>query len=338
MTPAPARVLVTGSSGFIGAHVLQALLARGDQVLGLDRAPPRWPGHAPHHLRCDLLDGRRLREAVAAFAPHGVVHLAARADLLADDVADYAANVEGVANLLAALRGLRGSVRGLFVSTQLVCEVGHRPAADDDYRPTTAYGRSKALGEGLVRAADGGGCQGVWCLLRHTTIWGPGMPRHYHRLFRMIGHGTYFHVGRRPLYKSYGYVGNTAHQLLRFLDAPRAQIHRRTFYLADYAPLSLRGWTEQIRRELGGGPLRTVPVAAARALARLGDGLQRLGDAGGALAPLRGFPFTSFRLNNVLAEYRFDLGETEQVCGPLPFDQAAGVRELVRWLRAEGIV
>jgi nucleoside-diphosphate-sugar epimerase len=205
----------------------------------------------------------------------------------------------------------------------LVCRIGYQPASDTDYQPTTPYGVSKVRTEQIWRAADGGGT--TWCLTRPTTIWGPHMNPHYLRFFRMIRDGRYVHVSGGPHWKSYGYVGNTAFQYQRLLEAPASQVHRRAFWVADYDPLNLEAWAERFRAELAAPPIRTIPRGVAAAGARLGDALVRLG--------WRSFPFTTFRLTNVVTSYIVDLTATQKVCGELPFDQDEGVVATAAWLR-----
>jgi hypothetical protein len=53
---------------------------------------------------------------------------------------------------------------------------------------------------------------------------------------------------------------------------------------------------------------------------------------------LRSFPFNSFRLNNILTEYRFDLSKMRRVCRELPYTLDEGVAATVDWLRRESIV
>jgi GlcNAc-P-P-Und epimerase len=303
-----AKVLVTGASGFIGRHVVAAL---GDTGVGIDVR------------EVDLRDRTGLIEHVRAAAPSAIVHLGARTDLDGKSRADYAANTDGVANLISAIDATPSVQRCLFTSSQLVCKIGYLPRDEYDTRPDTHYGESKVRGEEIVRAWNHG--RVTWCLLRPTTIWGPGFGAHYQRFLRMIERGRYVHVGRRPLYKSYGYIGNSVHQIRRFLSAPADRIHGRTFYLADYQPLSLRLWAEAIQRELGAAPIHTVPEPAARAIALAGDILNHLG--------WRAFAFNSFRLRNVLTEYQFDLRATEEVCGPIPYSMNDGVRALVEWFK-----
>jgi len=50
---------------------------------------------------------------------------------------------------------------------------------------------------------------------------------------------------------------------------------------------------------------------------------------------LRRFPFNSFRLNNVLAEYTFDLSVTREVCGVNPYTLDAGVSKTAEWFLAQ---
>ena len=276
------------------------------------------------HYVCDLRDDTELRRVVRDAAPEAVLHLAARTDLAGRTLADYAPNIEGVENVVAAIREARTVRRAVCTSTQLVCRVGYTPAHDADYQPSTLYGESKVRTEQIWRARDGGGT--IWCVVRPTTIWGPFMKPHYLRFFRMIRDGRYVHVSGGPYRKSYGYVGNTVVQYQRLIEAPADRVRGRTFYLADYEPLVLEEWAELIRAGLGAPPIRTIPRAVAASGARVGDLLVRLG--------WRSFPFTTFRLTNVVTSYVMDLGATREVCGDLPYSLADGVSATVAWMRS----
>lgn len=316
------RILVTGSAGFIGRHLLKTLLTAGHEAIGLDIKPQSASLGA--FLPCDLLDPRQTAEALRITAPDAVIHLAARTDLMEkNDIEGYAANHRGTRHLIEAMENVASVRRCIFTSTQLVCRVGIIPDGDEYYCPSTLYGESKVRMECLVRERC---VMESWCIVRPTTVWGPGMSAHYLRFLRMVQRGRYFHVGRSLLWKSYGYVGNVAHQLLRFVEAPATDVHRRVAYLADYEPTSIREWVNALQREFGARRVFTVPEPPARLLAMLGDHAARLGFAN--------FPFNSFRLSNLLTEYRFDLTETRRICGDLPYTMEEGVRKTVAWVRS----
>jgi nucleoside-diphosphate-sugar epimerase len=313
------KVLVTGSSGFIGEALVRRLRAAGWEVAGLDRG-----SGATSNYVCSILDAARLNGIVQKFSPDALVHLAARTDLDEQtDLVGYAANIEGVQNVIAAVRLTPSIKRAIWTSSQLVCRVGYVPRDDNDYAADTMYGRSKIRTEQIVREEDGAGRE--WCLVRPTTVWGPGMSPHYQRFLRMIRRGQYFHVGNDPLWKSYSYIENIAFQYQRLLEAPAESIHRKTLYLADYEPIDLLAWCDAFQRAFGSRPIPHVPLAVARTFAYCGDAVNAIG--------VRNFPFNSFRLNNVLTQYRFDTKATEAVCGPLPYSMEQGVAETAAWLR-----
>jgi nucleoside-diphosphate-sugar epimerase len=317
------KVLVTGSNGFIGGWVGRALSGAGHEVIGLDREPPVAAGLFKAYT-CDLLEAGKLASLLAEAQPEAIIHLAARTDLDEKrDLRGYAANTDGVSNLIAAVRRTRCVRRVVYTSSQLVCAIGHVPTGMDDYCPGTLYGESKVLTERIVKQSDGGGVD--WCLVRPTTVWGPGMNTHYQGMLRLIRRGLYFHCGNGRLLKSYGYAGNIAHQFLNLLTAPVERMRGRTFYLADYEPISLRDYTNDLAREIGAPRIPSLPLPFARALARLGD-------MAGAIFPVS-VPFNSFRLKNILAEYVYDLGETRAVCGPLPFGYREGVTATAEWFK-----
>lgn len=319
----PLRVLVTGSSGFIGTHLVRPLISQGYALYGLDIQLPAFSTNDFQFVQCDILNASSLEQVLLDCQPRAVIHLAARTDLDGRNVSDYAANVEGVQNLMIAVANTPSVQRCIYTSSQLVCRVGYVPKDEGEYCPNTLYGESKVLTEKIVRQYDGGGVE--WCLVRPTTVWGAGMKPHYQRFFRMVCQGRYFHIGRRPLYKSYSYIGNIVYQYQKLLEAPVEQIQRRMFYLADYEPIALNAWVNAFQRELGARPIPIVSEPLARIAAILGDILNTVG--------VKAFPFNSFRLNNILTEYQFDLAPTEKVCGSLPYSMEQGVRETAVWIR-----
>lgn len=314
---------MTGSAGFIGRHLITQLADLGHTVFGLDRRAQA-ASHNVSFFEVDLLDYEATRQVFEECRPDVVVHLAARTDLgETKDISGYRDNIEAVQHLVDAMRTQPSVRRWICTSSQLVCRIGYVPIDDKDYRPDTLYGESKVWTERICRSSDGSGM--TWTIARPTTIWGPGMNPHYLRFFEMIRDGRYFHVGSSPLTKSYGYVRNTVLQFAKLATVPAELVHQKTFYLADYQPLELRAWAEGFRAALSAPPIHEMPIWGARLLGKVGDALEK--------SVWRNFPFTSFRLRNILTEYQLDLSPTAAVCGPLPYSTENGVLETTAWLR-----
>jgi dihydroflavonol-4-reductase len=152
------RALVTGAAGFIGGHVVTALVSQGAQVRVFDRRPPS-TGTLPDNvefLQGDILDPDAVRRAVDEC--DAVFHLAAVYSFARRDAALMrAVNVGGTRVVLdAALRGRRRRV--VHTSSCATCgPVRGRPATEHDRPPrrelSVPYKRTKAEGEELALTA-----------------------------------------------------------------------------------------------------------------------------------------------------------------------------------------
>lgn len=175
--------------------------------------------------------------------------------------------------------------------------------------------------EQIMRERNGAGRN--WCLVRPTTVWGPGMSPHYRKMLNLIDWGLYFHVNRGALNKSYSYIEKIAHQYTILAAVKNLMIHRKILYLADYDPLSLRRYVDDIAKTIGAKPIPAFPLALPQTFAwcvDLGSGLFR-----------RPLPFNSFRLQNILIEYVHDLRSTAEICGCQPGSYPDAIRRTALW-------
>ncbi len=115
------RVLVTGGAGFIGSHLTDAFLARGDQVAVVDDLssgrPARLDERATLH-KASIAEAAALRAIVSRAAPDLICHLAAQIDVrasVAEPAHDAHVNVDGTVNVLEAARA--AGARVLFASS-----------------------------------------------------------------------------------------------------------------------------------------------------------------------------------------------------------------------------
>ena len=177
------RVLVTGGAGFVGSHVVEAFLARGDEVLVVDdlstgsreNVPP-----AASFERVDIVDAQAL-DAAFSFAPGIVCHLAAQASVtvsVGDPQLDCRVNVIGTLNVLEAAR--RHDAPVVFASTggALYGDGAPLPTPEDFApRPLSPYGASKLAGEAYVATwARLYGLPNV--VLRLGNVYGPRQNPH----------------------------------------------------------------------------------------------------------------------------------------------------------------
>ena len=317
------RILITGGSGFIGTNFIEKLLQEGHELCNVDVRAPALAHHRPAWRQVDILDKPALVDAVERFQPEWVYHLAARTDMHGTTVSDYRANTDGVSHLLAALPASDALQRVVFASSRLVCRIGYQPRSDTDYLPTTPYGESKVIGEKLVRGHRHGAYE--WLMVRPTSIWGPWFHVPYRNFFDAIRRGHYIHPRGQRILKSFGFVGNSIHQLSRLMQAPASAVHEKMFYLADHEPIEVRQWGELIRREFAAPPIRDVPMGVMQGLAKVGDGLSALG--------WKNVPLTSFRLDNLTTEMLHDTDNLQAVCGDLPYTAEQGVPITVAWMK-----
>ncbi|GII30495.1 NAD-dependent epimerase/dehydratase family protein [Planotetraspora mira] len=173
------RILVTGGAGFIGSHLTDAFLARGDEVAVLDdlssgrltRLDPRVAAH-----RASVADPGAMAAVIAQVRPQLICHLAAQIDVrasVADPAGDAQTNVIGTINVLEAARA--AGARVLFASTggALYGKDAVIPS-DEDQRPEpeAPYGTAKYCAEqyiGLSNRLHGT----AHSVLRLGNVYGP---------------------------------------------------------------------------------------------------------------------------------------------------------------------
>jgi len=173
---------VTGGAGYIGAHVVRALLAHGlecvvvdDMSTGLAR---RLPAEVPVRV-LDVGNTNRVAEVMTEHSVAGVVHLAAKkspTESVSDPLRYYRENVGGVVSLLTAMTRCDVPLI-VFSSSSSVYGIPAGTTVDesDPLTPINPYGATKAVGERIVReTAAAFGIDAI--LLRYFNVAGAGEP------------------------------------------------------------------------------------------------------------------------------------------------------------------
>ena len=249
------RVLVTGASGFVGGHIVEACVAAGQRVRALVR-----PQSYLSHLRAipeielvhgELADAESLRAALGGIEV--VHHAAAR-------VADFGsrrdfveANVAGTARLLDAARA-RGVRRFVFVSSPSVVMDGEDQLDIDERTPyprryLNLYSETKAEAERVVLAAAGPSL--LTAAIRPRGVWGPRdrtgwLPT---VLARMAARRMPDLSGGRRVLASVCYCESAARACV--LAAKSELAGGRAYFVADAEPLDVWAFSETLAARFG---------------------------------------------------------------------------------------
>ncbi len=308
-------IVVTGGSGFIGTNLVARLRSDGLSVLNYDRRPPMDPSASSAWRSINLEDRDALLQQIKIDRPERIIHLAAETRIDGFDE-EFACNLITTKHLLDACR-IYEVKRVVIASTMLVHPLGSQPRGELPGSPTTAYGRSKAAMELMVRE----NAFVNWSIVRPTTIWGPWHVRLAHEFIRRVAKGQYAHPNT-PCQRSYGYVGNVCHQIISIMED--ATTLRRSLFVGD-PPIDLATYVDAFSVKLRGKPARRVPKILLAGAARIGDGLQTIGIP---------FPLSTYRLGNMTQNNIIDMTETIAITGPGPSTLEQGVSTTVHWWHA----
>ena len=185
-----ARVLITGCAGFMGSHLAERLVARGDAVIGIDNFDDYYPRPVKETnltrlhtcerfslVEADIRDADALNDALAQANVDWVLHWAAKAGVppsLKEPNEYVAVNVEGTVNVLEAARRREGT-RVIFASSSSVYGVRNPLPYTEDAdisRPLSPYAATKVAAEALCHCYHHLYGLPVMCL-RLFNVYGP---------------------------------------------------------------------------------------------------------------------------------------------------------------------
>ena len=270
------NVLVTGGAGFIGSHLCERLVERGDTVVIVDSFDPFYSpaikrrniaallgGPSARLVEADIADSDSLIEGVSDIQIDAIVHLAARAGVRPsiDRPLDYArTNVEGTVALLELARKRRirpfvfGSSSSVYGDSTPAPFVEAEPASE----PISPYAATKRAGELLARSHAHLFGLSVICL-RLFTVYGPRQRPDLaiHKFTKLMHEGEpvpFFGDGTSA--RDYTYVGDIVQGIERGLDwAVKADAGAfELVNLGESETTSLSDLVALIARELGVAP------------------------------------------------------------------------------------
>jgi nucleoside-diphosphate-sugar epimerase len=191
----------------------------------------------------------------------------------------------------------------------LVNKIDYNPRSLRDYNADTYYGQSKVLMEKIILKSK---IKAKWCIVRPTTVWGPGINNHFKTFLKLINYGLYFNISNNKTFKTYGYIENIVYQIYKLIYTEPRFFNSKTYYLADYKPLCMEDWANQISIILRGKKNNEINYKILKLFALLGDILERFN--------IRVFPLNSRRLNNMTTNLIRDIKNLKEVCGNSPIN------------------
>jgi UDP-glucuronate 4-epimerase len=267
-------VIVTGAAGFIGMHVAERLLARGERVVGVDifndyydpalkeaRAARLEANPAFHMVRMDIADAAAFEALVRGAGAERVVHLAAQAGVRYSIDNPFAYERSNLAGHLSVLEACRRSERcGHLVYASSSSVYGERPLdgagfREDDPvdRPASLYAATKRACELMSQtyASLYGFPQSG---LRFFTVYGPwGRPdMAYFSFTRKILAGEPIQVfGEGRMARDFTYIDDIVDGVTGVLDRPGPPGENRLFNIGGGSPAPLLDMIDMLERLLG---------------------------------------------------------------------------------------
>lgn len=327
------NALVTGASGFVGAHLVKYLVEQGHRAYALVRKTSKVQALEAVNSTLvygDVRDKASLNQIFQQYPDIDTVfHLASiLTPVSVDDKLYWEINYQGTQHLLDVCR--EANLRA-FVQCSSVGVIGPLPEIPADERsrcaPDSAYGETKYKAELLALEYQKSFGVPV-TVVRPAWVYGPGDRRTY-KFFRMVAKGKFFLIGDGQTQLSPVYVEDVARGLALCAEKIDAAVGE-VFIVSGGVTVSLESLAKTIAQEAGSSllPLK-VPVGIAKIGATLCETLCK---------PLKiEPPIHHRRLDFFLRDQAFDIRKIQHILGFQPqVDLQTGVERTVHWYQEQG--
>lgn len=273
------KILITGSTGFIGSFICEEAVRRGFETYAAIRKTSSLKYISDERIKKIELNLSSKEQLVAALKEHEfdyVVHAAGATKCL-DKNDFFRINTEGTKNLIQAVRETQPQLkRFVFISSLSVFGAikenqPYEPITENDTpQPNTAYGQSKLKAEEYLRTQK----DFPYVILRPTGVYGP-REKDYYMMFDSIKKHVDFAAGYKPQVITFVYVSDVVQAV--FLAMEKDCVGR-AYFLSDGQNYSSTDFSDLIIKELGvKGVLRVkAPLCILKLVTTCGEYFGRL--------------------------------------------------------------
>lgn len=331
------KILITGASGFIGSAIVNKALDLGMEVWAAVRhssSKQYLQDKRINFIELDLSSAQQMTQALSKLRFDYVVHAAGLTKALRQ--ADFfSVNTEGTKHLVEALKNSNQELqRFVYMSSLSVFgaikeQMPYQPIKETDTpRPNTAYGKSKWEAEKFLDGLEEACYDLPYVILRPTGVYGP-REHDYYMMAKSIKEHVDFAAGWKRQDITFVYVDDVVQAVFLALDHGKKG---RKYFLSDGNVYQSSTFSNLIHQELGCPWWIRVkaPIALLHVICKVCDAW---GHLTGRLTALNNDKYNILRQRN----WRCDIRPAVDELGFKPqWDLARGVRETIKWYKANG--
>ena len=229
--------MITGSSGFIGSYLTNALIESGHNVIGIDKNAGNILHDNYHHIQGSILEKDLILSNLSGSIDY-LIHLAAEhKDFGVSEEKYFRVNEHGTKVILDCATEV-GVEKIIFFSSVAVYGKIEKATESTAPSPSTSYGASKLAAENIIKSWIEDDSKRSAVIIRPAVVFGPENYANIYRLISRVCDGKFFWVGKGENIKSVAYVENLVSATLFLLESMKIGIE--IYNYSDEPPVSLK--------------------------------------------------------------------------------------------------